>query len=136
MFNRNNFEKIFIGGLFGAILATGYNFVQNIRKNKLANSKIEITDELNQEIGRLKEQIDNLKKERISFDKKNLFTSIFRMKNKDNLIIDSEIKYKEIKIKELEEKISEIRKCESIKMVRYVEADISNKVLMLENKAI
>ena len=65
MFNRNNFEKIFIGGLFGAILATGYNFVQNIRKNKLANSKIEITDELNQEIGRLKEQIDNLKKERI-----------------------------------------------------------------------
>ena len=74
MFNRNNFEKIFIGGLLGAIITTGYNLVQTIRKKKLANSKTEITDELNQEIGRLKEQIDNLKKEMVSSDKKNLLS--------------------------------------------------------------
>lgn len=112
-----------IGSVIVFVATEAANLLRTHKERKLLAAKRKITDDLNQRIGYLKCQEDELIKLKESIKPK----SIFR-KNSSKTQLDEigeRIREKQSQIKECEQQISEIRSCNTIRMLRYAEEKIN-----------
>lgn len=112
-----------IGSVIVFVVTEAANLLRTHKERKLLAAKQKITDDLNQRIGYLKCQENELIKLKESIKPKSIFRKNPSTTQLDEIV--ERIREKQLQIKECERQISEIRSCNTIKMLRYVEEKIN-----------
>lgn len=121
--SRFSLGSTLIGGICTILFTGALNVCHHVRYKKLDNAKLNATDSLNQDIGYLRCKLDELKNQRACYETRNIFKRFsIRAQLKG---FDSDIKDIEGQIREKEQRISEIRSSNTMKMLRYIENNMN-----------
>ena len=121
--SNGRISSALFGGIFTFLVTGALNVCHHVRYKKLNNAKLSVTDSLNQDIGYLRCKLDELKTQKARYETRNIFKRFsIRTQLKG---FDSDIKDIEGQIREKEQRISEIRSSNTMKMLRYIENNMN-----------